>query len=1702
MSTELALLGADTANQQAGAPSMYDKVKMFAGSSVLSGWASLYNTGVEYYNKFGGEAEKLDVSRTLEHYDQNWYSYYKDNSQLIDVAGFIGTSLVPGTLAIKGLKAVQAGNASGAVGRAVQGPLNFALSRRDKYLEAGLKEIATTGSSAYSYINANKWASIGWGTADQVLQATAFEIAVAMTMNQSPILADRNKGEILSDIAFGAMVGGAFGGALDSLATSRIFKDAVKGLDAKQRNYDVLPTYSGQHLSIGDEAFGIVDSWFKLPKEVTDHFITVRNSLNKKDVELDIEKTLKRALKDTERSAITTIQQTLQKLGTKETPEVGQQTSEMIFKMIADLKAGGSPDAHIKQEVGNYLLGLDSVSTLKNTDAFTLGKDDFFLADRIDVTKLKNGTDKIEDLLALAKSRTPFEKNATSKPYQLIGDISELKFSATHENFKLAWRDGMDMAIIGDRLRVNPASTIFRQVRDPALIPSRYLNTRTAGVSDTVVETWADLLPRGAQAADSLLVDGVLNGDKALKVADNFLTDNAYTATARHAWATRLKLNDFADTVVDVRDISRLERLAQLAPDSHALPEDFGLQVRLRNGDLEDVANLDLRQTLTDEKLERLQELLDSPELMDPRAIAYILNTSESWMERAMANGFTRLPEDDLVASSWRPLEEYLQRENFIARWASPKSLVELRVTTPETYEKAMEVANSKGATYLDSFITGEIGFVNRVEISDTARNNAFGNVFGEDALKFVDINDATALARQADSLGAGASMLGFANASYGEKLRMATQTIGKLTNQLIGKTAEINLNKITPFIHQFQENRVAGAELGTILTMLRRNASHFVFASDGQAEKLVVRELTTVDELGQRVINPTKLSDWLTANPGKQAAFEIESPLVMDYLKVWRDVNGERIQKRKALINANGGTLGWDPEVIYAPPIDTKKYPFFAYVKQQDGTLGGTSDVGMLTARSEKDLQELANSVPGKYQVYFKKDTEEYFKVKNEYDHQLAFNEPRVNSQLQKEGKLGDLFYETRSENVMEDFITYSQHADAALVRLGVETKYAQLFAELRGLGEQFTNVATSKASGGSKYFDKSAVNPFTDYIKTALDISKRSSFPLLSSLNEFVDSAGTRAYRILTENTEKARAGLISWQEAERLGTKYGIGGVYNPDNVDVAYRIANNPMDRNIIRETVSKVNSTLATVGLRLDFANSLVNIISMPIMLGTELQSLKALAKTDPKALGALNELITINPSGSVPVPSYSMVIGRAISNILGKDGKQLIEGYREAGDVKNVMLQFYESMGELAINPMRPAKEWSKGVDATIEKMAKWTGNTFSEDFTRAVSANIMDQLTQPLIAAGKLSKQEADAYRSVFVNRVNGNYIASQRPIVFQGTVGAAVSLFQTYIFNVMQQLTRHIEDRNTRAIMTMGGLQGALYGLNGLPFFEAVNTHIIGNAAINDGHRDVYSATTELAGKELGNFLMYGTVSAFPLWGDKSPALYTRGDLNPRHPTIIPVLPTDIPAVSVAIKAGTNLWNMGTKMVAGADLSSALLEGLEHNGISRPLAGLAQLAHGATLGAYGGVTTTGKGSLISASNEFNTTLVATRVLGARPMDEAIGLNTMFRVNAYKAADLERLSKLGAVVKTKLLGNQMPEPEEMNEFMKNYARAGGNLQNYSRALQGWSKDANMSVVEQMKRYHTSSYAQRLTEIMGGTTLEDFASGPAVAQEQ
>jgi hypothetical protein len=126
----------------------------------------------------------------------------------------------------------------------------------------------------------------------------------------------------------------------------------------------------------------------------------------------------------------------------------------------------------------------------------------------------------------------------------------------------------------------------------------------------------------------------------------------------------------------------------------------------------------------------------------------------------------------------------------------------------------------------------------------------------------------------------------------------------------------------------------------------------------------------------------------------------------------------------------------------------------------------------------------------------------------------------------------------------------------------------------------------------------------------------------------------------------------------------------------------------------------------------------------------------------------------------------------------------------------------------------------------------------------------------------------------------VEGNVIATQRPGLFQGPLGQAIGLFQSYQFNLLQQMFRYVAEGDKKDLGMLLGLQGTFYGLQGEPGFKFLNDHIVGTASGNQNHRDMYDAVRGTVGKEGANWLLYGTASNM-----LQTNIYSRGDINPRN-------------------------------------------------------------------------------------------------------------------------------------------------------------------------------------------------------------------------
>lgn len=1661
MNLESLMLAGDTVNVQSGGKSFFEKLGDAAtagvAGSVISGLGSIYNTGAYASNKlFGTSIDEIDTGKVLGQIDSNWQQYYEDNKSVIDTVGFIGGSFVPGALAVKALNLARTGQGVGTVGRA----LGFTINRQQSYLEAGLQQIAQEGTSVFSTINKNKTLGMLYGAADTVLQTAVFETAAALTMARSPVLADESWADISWDITKSALVGGGIGvigGAVKALWTNKIFRDTGKLVDSKARIYDTLSNLDNSNLSFGDKAFSIIDEAFKLPDAVfdADRKLQFHYRLNGKNTEvlLDTGALLDRKLSDTVRKAEEQFKAKLTNAIAADT-SVGEPFSAAMFDIIQQGKAAKAPISEIRQKLLDYLGNLKQITSVANVETQFLDPVRY-LVPGATLTRAGTGTSTL-----FSTART----SSRDIGYRIVGDESAAKFGilgvdGVGVTLRDAWERGFDVVIngAGGKVHVNPASAIFRRTEASEDVIRTTFNTRTKQVVDEPIVTLADMAT--TKSPLNINETGVSAGNYTFQFSSGNhhpTLDSVYN-TARNVWASQV--TNLAGQTISSRDFALLDRIVL-----GDVKKFEGTLVKAEDGVLQDMSALgNFREYVLQQKVAALQDAQRAAgaEAVDTRQLAYMLNTEQSWVEDAIGKQLNVKKLD--TDAAFRRAEDYKARENIVLIYDKPP------IADPS----------------IPDFPDGYVDYQSRVKLAQQAHETASSAVLGEFGERFMDIKP-DQLGKRYDATGSGASGFGASNANYDDPARLWAQDSGRAVHLTIQDFVNRSLETIRSSANKI--TTTGNKELGAVVTKVR-NSQESLTLWNGRLVDLASRQKMAAME--EKLLDPA-LDAAKRAKLQKQVdevTFKVNqelNPETYEFLTAYHNTHKDWLGKTRILAASQGRTLDWNPEALYVPPIDTKKVPYFAFVRATEGRIASSSEVAMITAKTPDELQTLAAAVRRDHpdlQVIFKADTEDYFRARGDYDYSSGLNAPSIDPMLRKQGKLADFLPVLEPKAVIEDFVNYISKRDSQLVRNTVQVKYAQTFTELQFLSRQYTKLENSKFQYLGRQETKKVTDPFGDYMRTALDISKRAEFTLWHNLNEFVDAVGTRAYGLVEESWRQARMGKEDWIDANKQLEKMGLRGAFSSQE---NYLQAQTGADKNLIKIGVAKANMLLANVALRLDTANALVNVISTPVLLGAEVQSIRSSLAKSPELLAQFNGQLTESiPGMAQRIPSTMRLVYNAVKNYWGPDKAALLERYEKTiGSIRNDNSKFHDMIQDLALTPNLSPKEWTKKVDKAVEIGATWTGNNLAEQFTRFVASDVMRQITHPVVVAGKMTEKEQNAMIAVFVNRTQGNYISSQRPIAFQGTLGAAVGLFQTYMFNMFQQVFRHIENRDAKSIAVAGALQSTIFGLNGLPMFDAINTHVIGMANINEGHRDVYSSLAAV-NKEAADTALYGLASAFPFVTDKAPALYTRGDLNPRHVSILPTSFDQIPAIEATSRIARAVWGIGNSVANGSTLGDAMLHGLEHNGVSRPLAGLVQ--------ALSGRTTQADGSIISAHNDLLSIGNAARIIGAKPMDESVAMNHRFRLVAYQAADKERIEKLGSVVKEKIRAGTLDE-EDIHDFAGRYAAAGGRVQSYSAALQRWTRAANESEVNTIMRAQGTWRGQRMLEVMGADPLPDYVN--------
>lgn len=343
-------------------------------------------------------------------------------------------------------------------------------------------------------------------------------------------------------------------------------------------------------------------------------------------------------------------------------------------------------------------------------------------------------------------------------------------------------------------------------------------------------------------------------------------------------------------------------------------------------------------------------------------------------------------------------------------------------------------------------------------------------------------------------------------------------------------------------------------------------------------------------------------------------------------------------------------------------------------------------------------------------------------------------------------------------------------------------------------------------------------------------------------------------------------------------------------------------------------------------------------------------------------------------------------------------------------------------------------------VEQGIKKIAdfgsKYSGFNQAEEMTRFVTAKMVHEVGTKL---GYTTKELVPIMGSA-VDKVHGIYTQSARAGLFNGIVGQGVGLYMTYVFNLMQQFATAVGSSDRKRAAIMLGMQSSLFGVGSLPGMTLLNQKI----ATDFGGEDFYSLT-QADEEGWGKYMMYGMAShAFGFNVD----MFSRGDLQFRHNTVVPLNPLDWAVVGRTASVVGNIMSTADN-IAGGDVpvSEALLQGLAHNGLYRPLQGVGALLAGE-------VTTKSGQTLVESRGWGEDTAFASitaRLLGSRPTAEAIAMDSMYRKAAYQASITKKLGEIGGQIQLKLKSDEPLSSEDYSGFAEKYEEAGGKLENFNK---------------------------------------------------
>ena len=843
---------------------------------------------------------------------------------------------------------------------------------------------------------------------------------------------------------------------------------------------------------------------------------------------------------------------------------------------------------------------------------------------------------------------------------------------------------------------------------------------------------------------------------------------------------------------------------------------------------------------------------------------------------------------------------------------------------------------------------------------------------------------------------------------------------------------------------------------------------------------------LWTVDMMEQldNMVNTSRLTRQMMErleNMANDSVLKIENKELAQYWRANIRANSTIVEGKRTIAGLKGLQTNLRDDVLYPGALDPDRYKQIKFVFMEKGGVMADRRPAIIGAPDEATLLRREQLLKEKYgdavTVRSVKDTKDFYNEVGDYDNALALNEWRTNSMLQRQGIMSDLMPDVTPQ-LFDSYRKGMQRQWSGVADNMTEMRYSEEFASLEA-------ASRTHQLQVSNFKGEEVADNFKAQIATMLNKENKEQFQGWRDMQEGLDKTITKVYSTIKSSLTSAKSNT-DYATINKYMEKYDVPMVYNEQVGKMLVETEGVP--EAMLKDLIPKLNGAAATMMLRLDYIQPFINALSTPITAFPELKHLIDSAPKLAQQSNALTQMTTQLPSDALNAAAvaggakYSMTSNTKLMMQAVKDfwaKPELAKDYYAKGFTSSVVREMRDVTDKLALDPRvlkeKGISQYTGAFQKTVDILAKPAD--FSEEFTKFTAARMADLvLTKSGIPEGTVKNMAINS----FIKRVHGNYTYAQRPALFQGIVGQAVGLFQTYQFNLFQQLLRHVGDKQVAAAAGMMGLQAGIFGAQSVPGFRAMSEYIGEKSQEGD---DFYSLTQDAVGEEASEWILFGLASNFtkPVIGHGL-ELYTRGDLNPRTPFIIPTSIEEIPVYSLATKAVGSMLQAADAVSEGVPAGQVFAEALASNGVNRPLAGLGQI--------LAGTRTTSKGSLLVNLQDMDWAQKAVRLLGTKTLDESVAVQTYYRTKAYQSYRQEKVNQIGRNVRTQFRSGEF-DSGAYRSFMQGYAEQGGTVDGYDQWIHSQAVGATESQIYGMYNENMSPEGRYMQRVLGAD-IPDF----------